>query len=81
MSLNTIFLLLLLLNLLKPLNVLIDVVSQLLPQVLHVVVKLGGKQHHQVHQLLRASLRGCLLLSWDQPYVDNVRHGSTTVKQ
>ena len=57
----TVLLLLLLLDSLKPLDVLIDVVSELLPQVLHVVVQLGGQQHHQVNQLLGAPLRRRLL--------------------
>ena len=48
----TILLLLLLLHPLKPLNILVDVIGELLPQILDVVIELGGEQHHEVHQLL-----------------------------
>ena len=68
----TVLLLLLLLDSLKPLDVLIDVVSELLPQVLHIVVQLGGQQHHQVHQLLRAALSSCLLLIGNKPKEEKI---------
>ena len=73
----TILLLLLLLHPLKPLNVLVDVIGELLPQILDVVIELGGEQHHEVHQLLRASLRRGLLLIGHQPDIHNLRHRPT----
>ena len=73
----TILLLLLLLNPLKPLNILVDVIGELLPQILDVVIELGGEQHHEVHQLLRASLRRGLLLIGHQPDIHNLRHSPT----
>ena len=38
--------LLLLLNFFEALDILINVVCQFLPEILHIVVQLGGEQHH-----------------------------------
>ena len=67
MALTALSHLLLLLNLFEALNILVNVVCQLLPEILDIVVQLGGEQDHQVHQLLGATLGRTLLLIGNNP--------------